>query len=316
MLAATCLASVFFTGACRQSPAEAEGFTGTWVMTLGDRTLMVLTLSPSSDGFSGSLQRPTKMNTDGQSFSGLGGGVTTEPVSKASRQGEALNIVLVNPKDPNDQTELEAVLTAVDRLSLRYVGMLVGPFSFRRFRTGPPAVSTDWESERSYDLETPFEASNRELRAMAEEDQAARKKELSSDEKHALVMQDAERRARTLALLNKGELRSAEDYRNAALIFQHGSAPKDFLLAHTLATVALAKKDASASWLAAATLDRYLRSVGQPQIYGTQFNPGKVLNQQPFDQGLVPDSVREKLRVPPLAEQIKQFEALQAGQRP
>jgi len=35
--------------------------------------------------------------------------------------------------------------------------------------------------------------------------------------------------------------------------------------------VAAAKGDQGAAWIAAATLDRYLQSVRQPQIYGTQF---------------------------------------------
>ena len=75
------------------------------------------------------------------------------------------------------------------------------------------------------------------------------------------------------ALLEKRELRAGDDFRLAALVFQHGSEPRDYLFAHTLALVALAKGDRSASWIASASLDRYLQSIGRPQIFGTGFGP-------------------------------------------
>ena len=56
------------------------------------------------------------------------------------------------------------------------------------------------------------------------------------------------------------------------MIFQHGTKPEDYLLAHVLATAALRKGGAPlAPGLVAATLDRYLQSIGQPQVFGTQF---------------------------------------------
>jgi hypothetical protein len=50
-------------------------------------------------------------------------------------------------------------------------------------------------------------------------------------------------------------LQTAEDFREAALVFQHGPLPEDLL---ALAMVAVAKGDPSALWIATATLDRYL----------------------------------------------------------
>ena len=78
-------------------------------------------------------------------------------------------------------------------------------------------------------------------------------------------------RERVAALLAAGALHTADDYRKAAFVFQHGDRSDDYLLAHTLALVAVAKGDQGAAWIAAATLDRYLQSVRQPQIYGTQY---------------------------------------------
>jgi hypothetical protein len=97
---------------------------------------------------------------------------------------------------------------------------------------------------------------------------------------------DADRRAATMRLLNEGALHSGEDFEWAANVFQHGSEPSDFLLAHTLAIVAIRKGYSDGTWIAAATLDRYLQAIKQPQIYGTQFlNPDdKPTTQEPVQQ--------------------------------
>ena len=147
------------------------------------------------------------------------------------------------------------------------------------------------------------------MRKIVEADQAERKSTTLNAETEKA---DADRRRRTLALLEQGELRSGEDFRNAALVFQHGSTPEDFLLAHTFALAALTKGDATASWLAAASLDRYLHLFGTPQIYGTQFEEG-TLSQQPFAPAVIADSLRVILKVPPVAKQREAYqEAMKA----
>lgn len=119
---------------------------------------------------------------------------------------------------------------------------------------------------------------------------------------------DEERRARTLALLNSGKLRSGDDFWRAAFVFQHGSEPNSYLLAHTLAVIATARGRRDATWIAAATLDRYLQNIGQKQIYGTQFTtrPGQPTTQEPYDRTLVSDALRAALGVPPLEAQETQ----------
>jgi hypothetical protein len=95
-------------------------------------------------------------------------------------------------------------------------------------------------------------------------------------------------------------------------LFQHGDTSQDSLLAHTLAMVAVAKGASSALWIAAATLDRYLQKIGQPQIFGTQFQQdGKNdWSQDPFDRDLISDPLRQRLGVPILAAQKMQFESI------
>jgi hypothetical protein len=132
-----------------------------------------------------------------------------------------------------------------------------------------------------------------------------------------LLPQDRARRERTRLILEEGALRTGDDFYHAAFIFQHGEEAKDFLLAHTLAVAAISQGRKDATWIAAATLDRYLQAIGQPQIYGTQFSspPGKPTTQEPYDRTLVSDALRKVLHVPPLAEQEKRRAAIEERHR-
>ncbi|TAA26602.1 hypothetical protein [Pseudoxanthomonas winnipegensis] len=88
----------------------------------------------------------------------------------------------------------------------------------------------------------------------------------------AMAEHDAQRREQVRAMIRDGALHSAEDYRMAATIFQHGLTGDDYALAHALATLGstLAPDDAQLRWLAAATTDRWLLSRQPEQWYGTQ----------------------------------------------
>jgi hypothetical protein len=63
-------------------------------------------------------------------------------------------------------------------------------------------------------------------------------------------------------MIDNDALHTAQDFEHAAFIFQHGTAADDYLLAHTLATIAVAKGRTSALWIVTATLDRYLGQIG------------------------------------------------------
>ena len=133
---------------------------------------------------------------------------------------------------------------------------------------------------------------------------------------------------------DKGELKTAQDFADAAILFQHGEGADDYLLAHVLAMEAVIRGDASAKWIAAATLDRYLMILGKSQIFGTQYPadseaaklPARPLvdarvsnvlrTQSPFDQRLLPDSVRVDFCVPDRAQQVKNLAIFNTGHRP
>lgn len=128
---------------------------------------------------------------------------------------------------------------------------------------------------------------------------------------------DEARRAATQKLLDDGALKTAEDFKEAAFVFQHGRRPEDYLLAHTLAMVAAAKGDQSALWIATASLDRYLWAIKQPQVFGTQYAlphaPGSKWTQAPYDHSVVSDALRRELGVRTEAEQQKQLADMEAA---
>lgn len=158
--------------------------------------------------------------------------------------------------------------------------------------------------------------SNAEMRRMFEADQAPRKNPASIDW-NVLAKEDEQRRARAKALLDARQLKSADDFYHAAFVFQHGTTPNDFLLAHNLAVIAATKGRAEATWIAAATLDRYLQSIGQKQIFGTQFStpPGQPTTQEPYDRTLVSDALRAAMGVPAQHEQEKRRAQIEARYR-
>ena len=159
----------------------------------------------------------------------------------------------------------------------------------------PPQVWTGWDATRSYAVQEPYAEPNAEMAEIYKADQAARQS-MASFRANAkqIEREDAARRERTGALLEKGDTRAAEDFRLAAMVLQHGGEPRHYLFAHTLALVALAKGDRSASWIAAASLDRYLHSIDQSQIFGAQFGLDGT-SQGAFDRELVSDALRREL---------------------
>jgi hypothetical protein len=142
------------------------------------------------------------------------------------------------------------------------------------------------------------------------------------------------RREKVKALLAAGELETGEDFHEAAFIFQHGNNTDDCLFAHVLAMEAVLKGNDEAKWIEAATLDRYLQSIGQPQVFGTQypldpnlpheahppvgsqaaFRTGRTL--APYNEQFLPDSARFDFCVPALAQQKKNLAMFNAGERP
>lgn len=148
---------------------------------------------------------------------------------------------------------------------------------------------------------------NTELQKIYDADQSERENydESKLDE---LIKNDSLRRVRVRQLLDANKVRTAHDYENAAMIFQHGADSVDYKLTITLMKKAIEIDSATNKWLLAAATDRYLLSVGKPQIYGTQFEmiDGRFWTQSNFDSLAITDKERILYSVPTLAEQKEQ----------
>jgi len=70
------------------------------------------------------------------------------------------------------------------------------------------------------------------------------------------------------ALLAAGELKTGEDFHEAAFIFQYGNNSEDCLFAHVLAMEAVLKGSDEAKWVEAATLDSTYSRLGNPKYSG------------------------------------------------
>jgi len=139
------------------------------------------------------------------------------------------------------------------------------------------------------------------------------------------------REANIRAMLSAGEIKTGDDFRDAAFIFQHGDQPEDFLFAHILAMEAMERGTTEARFIAAATLDCYLQFTKQPQVFGTQYitdrnvplmvHPGGLplpfgRTLEPYNEGLLHDFVRTDFCVPVLAQQKENIVAFNAGKWP
>jgi hypothetical protein len=289
--------------------------TGQWVLPLGKRTLLVLSISNSPrerQQVSGSFARPLhfQMNSSMQ-FSHIEGPPEVMPIVASEWKGRILSITVQNPTNSADRSTFLLEIKDAANAELQIQGVPLPPFKLLR-ATRAASVSTDWEANRTYSPDDDV-ASNPKMRQIFEEDQRVRQPGKKIDWA-AANKTDAEHRQATLKLLNDGALHSGEDFNWAAFVFQHGSAPEDYLLAHTLAMIALEKGYGDALWISTATLDRYLQSIKQPQIYGTQYQTptGAPTTQEPYNRTLISDAVRLLLGVPTQSAQEaqrKQYDA-------
>jgi hypothetical protein len=177
---------------------------------------------------------------------------------------------------------------------------------------GTPYIASDWDKDKVYSPDNGH-PSNPEMKQLFDEDQRVRQPGVKIDGA-SVGKSDTERREAVLRLLDKDSLHTGEDFTWAAFLFQHGSTPEDYLLAHSLAIIALKKGYGDAWWIATATLDRYLQSIHQPQIYGTQFltPQNQPTSQGAYNRKLISDALRRQLGLPiqvAQEEQRKQYDA-------
>lgn len=150
-------------------------------------------------------------------------------------------------------------------------------------------------------------AAGQDMAKIAAADQADRTSGTNKIDWDVVGKRDDARRAQVMQLLDSGQMRTAEDFSNAALVFQHGDSVRDTQLALALATVASRMDPSSrdARQLMADAWDRIMVRSGKPQWYGTQFVRSKTTGKwelYPIDPNVVSEAQRSAMGIPTLEE--------------
>jgi hypothetical protein len=192
--------------------------------------------------------------------------------------------------------------------------MKVAPIACSRLSTAVVALILFVISARAQapEMENSVKPGDSEIHRLCVADQNDRHGIMSKGkaEWEQMAQRDLERRKRAKEIYLSGGLVSGRDFFDAALILQHSDSSDDYLLAHVLCTVAIVKGNAEARWLSAATLDRYLQTIQQKQIFGTQYQQAdqKEYTSEPYNPKLLTDAIRKALDVPTLEQQKKDLE--------
>lgn len=299
-----------------QVPADPAG---TWAMRADGRTAALLTLrrDPSAPGgWAADLVRPDNMMlTQAHVVLGMTGPGRARKLRLLDKAGDTFEFKYAEPR-PNEGGDVDT-FKLIDSGFAEW-GLKDGPVAPILLARARPreAIASDFNPRQGYQLDEPW-PTNPGMTRLFDEDRAARR-DVAHIDWPVVGPQDAARRQATRKLLDSGALRSGDDFRHAAFVFQHGDKPEDYLLAHGLAILAVARGGSDAVWIAAASLDRYLQAIGRKQIYGTQFTTpqGSPTTQEPYDRATIPDATRIATGVPSQAMQEQQRKEMEAEMRP
>src|ERR1700744_4597912 len=224
--------------------SDVKDFAGSWALHLGDRHLFVFTLAPSINCVSGTLDRPSSFSATNSLYANISNTVRHDPITKCHFADGVLHITTQNSGDPKDEDSYAITIQGDQAQFVEDdippgVPYIPEPVKLTRV-AAETKVSTNWEPNRAYTL-TDSDTSNAEMKAIYDEDQRVR---MTQNIDWKIVgKSDADRREQTRKLLADGALHTGKDYEEAAFIFQHGSTAQDYLLAHTLAMIAVSKGD-------------------------------------------------------------------------
>ena len=282
--------------------ALAAGMAGVWDLKADDETMYRLEINDTPSGTTATWERPEHLDLVGESFSDVSGpAIRRNARSVRTVAGGDVEISFDDPS-PDSRPDI-FVLHRIDtdHVDVTYQSMQFEPLQFVKETDKVPLGP--WDASRTYNLRPIVRPTNPEMTSIFDADQADR--QTANIDWSVVGPADDKRRTRTGELLRSGALQSGDDFYHAAFVFQHGSSPDDFLMAHLLAMIAVARGKSDAIWIASATLDRYLQTIGKPQVLGTQFELPKnaPVTQEPYDRTLISDAMRKALHVPSLPEQ-------------
>jgi len=112
-----------------------------------------------------------------------------------------------------------------------------------------------------------YENRSSELQAIVNADQADRKDGILNP---GVAFRDRERRQRVAQIFGEGCFKSAKDYANAALVFQHGDQSEHYLQTFLWSMKSVELGDVSQKSMMALSIDRYLVSKGHKQLFASQ----------------------------------------------
>lgn len=160
---------------------------------------------------------------------------------------------------------------------------------------------------------------NADLQKLVEADQADRQgyTKLTEAQRNEVAGRDRVRRAAVQKMLDADILKNARDFKNAALLFQHGEKPEDFLAAHELYLLSetTGGPDEEHGNGLAISEDRFLDTTGEKQRFSPKFDFEFNAKLPETDH---PASVTDPFRLdffsPPLSVALeKKMEAFQAS---
>ncbi|WP_125995739.1 hypothetical protein [Sphingomonas sp. S-NIH.Pt15_0812] len=285
------------------APTCAAEVAGIWALRAQGSTLMLFEVSRSRDGWTGSWTQPSGYDTNGEYFNDIKAGTTVRRSREVHNIKDGIELVFDNPWPGGAPDHITVRVDDTGHASMHWAA-----FNSTRYQLTRVASRTElgpWQPDRGY-IPDMVRSTSDAMTAIFNADQADRLDPAHIEWK-IVSAADRSRRKQAQALLDSGQLSSGDDFYHAAFVFQHGDEPDDFMRAHALAMIAIARGRPDATWIGAATLDRYLQYSGRPQVYGTQFTrPATNFTQEPYQRGLLSDAIRKASNVPPLAVQEKQ----------
>jgi hypothetical protein len=153
----------------------------------------------------------------------------------------------------------------------------------------------------------PTVASNLQLAQLFREDQDDRRGFPDTKLSYAEINRRGEaRRTEVIAMLRRTELRTADDYFWASVIFHHGQTFEHYRMATSLAWIAheIEPDNTTYQWQTASSWDRMMLKRERPQWYGVQSQRGKDGRSMlsPLDETAVTDEERARYNVKSLRE--------------
>ncbi len=274
---------------------------GTWALQASGQTIFRIEISKTPTSTTATWERPEHFETDGERFSRISGPTVRRSARSIKLVNGDVELSFDDPAPGATPDIFRLHCVGAGLLNATYQGTGFEPFDLIRTKAKGAPLGP-WDDERSY-VRLITRPTNAEMTAIFDADQADRQAERI--DWSIVGPADKKRQTRTEELLSSGALRSGDDFYHAAFIFQHGSVADDYLKAHILAMIATARGNPGAVWIASATLDRYLQSIGKPQVIGTQYKmqKGRSATQEPYDRVLVSDAMRNALHVQAMPEQ-------------